>query len=128
MAAKKKGATLTGPRTGGASGRSAKGPAASGRAARQPATTPATTATGPTALTTEGTYRRPRGRPTTVREHWVRKEFLLDPAVLAEAKAHFGVSTEREAVALALEAVSFKARHMAFVRSLWGMHIDDPDQ
>jgi hypothetical protein len=126
MAAKKKGATSQGRGATGVPGGPASRPAEAGRARKQPVPHPG--ATDPTALTPEGTYRRPRGRPTTVREHWVRKEFLLDPALLAEAKAHFGVSTEREAVALALEAVSFKARHMAFVRSLWGVQIDDPDQ
>jgi Arc/MetJ family transcription regulator len=78
-------------------------------------------------LDEKGQYRRPRGRPAMVREGWERKEFLLDPRLLNEAKAHFGVATEREAVELALEAVSFKAKLLRSIEALRHIEFDDPE-
>jgi len=42
------------------------------------------------------------------RQGKVRKEFWLSPALLREAQAHLGASSERETVEMALDLVAFR--------------------
>ncbi|MCU0636000.1 MAG: hypothetical protein MUE41_14090 [Gemmatimonadaceae bacterium] len=72
-------------------------------------------------------HARPRGRPATVREGRVRKEFWLDPDVLADAKSFYNAATEREAVERALEQAAWTARVVRSVHALEGLDIEDPE-
>ena len=56
-----------------------------------------------------------------VREGKVRKEFWLDPALLAEAQAALGAATERETVELALDLVAFRRELADGARALRGL-------
>ena len=51
----------------------------------------------------------------------VRKEFWLDPQILAEAQAALGAATEREAVERALDLVAFRGELVAGARALRGL-------
>jgi Arc/MetJ family transcription regulator len=67
---------------------------------------------------------RPRRAPAARRaanEGKVRKEFWLDPQVLAEAQAALGAATERETVELALDLVTFRGELLAGARALRGL-------
>ena len=65
---------------------------------------------------------KPAGR-TAAHEGKVRKEFWLDPAMLAEAQAFLGTATERETVEAALELVAFRRDLAASVRALQGLQL-----
>ena len=60
---------------------------------------------------------KPSGR-RAVPEGKVRKEFWLDPAVLAEAQAFLGTASERETVEVALDLVVFRRELVAGTRAL----------
>jgi hypothetical protein len=51
----------------------------------------------------------------------VRKAFWLDPRVLEAARASLGASSEREAVEIALDLVSFRKELMRGGRALRGL-------
>jgi hypothetical protein len=57
-----------------------------------------------------------RARATRVGK--VRKAFWLDPRLLDEARASLGASTEREAVEMALDLVSFRKELTQGARAL----------
>ena len=61
--------------------------------------------------------RRTAGRRAAT-EGKVRKEFWLDPTVLAEAQAFLGASSERETVEVALDLVAFRRELIAGARAL----------
>jgi Arc/MetJ family transcription regulator len=63
-----------------------------------------------------------RGR-RAVREGKVRKEFWLDPALLAQAREYLGTESERETVEAALDLVAFRGELVAGVRALKGMKL-----
>ena len=65
---------------------------------------------------------QPKGR-RAVREGKVRKEFWLDPDLLAEAQNVLGTATERETVEAALDLVAFRGELAAGVRALRGMKL-----
>ena len=70
------------------------------------------------------TVARPRRAPAgrrAVHEGKVRKEFWLDPRVLAEAQAALGAATERETVEQALDLVAFRGELVVGARALRGM-------
>lgn len=67
-------------------------------------------------------HRAPAGR-RAAHAGKVRKEFWLDPQVLAEAQAALGVSTERETVELALDLVAFRGELVAGARALRGLEL-----
>ena len=67
--------------------------------------------------------RSPRARVTisgarTTRIGKVRKAFWLDPRLLDEARASLGASSEREAVEMALDLVSFRKELVRGARAL----------
>lgn len=64
----------------------------------------------------------PAGR-RAAREGKVRKEFWLDPHVLAEAQAALGAATERETVELALDLVAFRRELVDGARALRGLDL-----
>lgn len=66
---------------------------------------------------------RPRKRSgrSAAEEGKVRKEFWLDPDVLADAQAFLGTATERETVEVALKLVAFRRDVAAGVRALRGL-------
>jgi len=69
---------------------------------------------------------RARGTSATRRaahEGKVRKEFWLDPRVLAEAQAALGAATERETVERALDLVAFRSELVAGARALRGLEL-----
>ena len=69
---------------------------------------------------------RPRSAPAARRaahEGKVRKEFWLDPQVLAEAQAALGAATERETVERALDLVAFRGELVAGARALRGLEL-----
>jgi Arc/MetJ family transcription regulator len=73
---------------------------------------------------------RPRRAPAGRRaahEGKVRKEFWLDPRVLAEAQAALGAATERETVELALDLVAFRGELVAGTRALRGLALSRID-
>lgn len=53
----------------------------------------------------------------------MRKEFWLDPQVLAEAQEALGAATERETVELALDLVAFRGELVAGARALRGLNL-----
>ena len=53
----------------------------------------------------------------------VRKAFWLDPRLLNEARASLGASSEREAVELALDLVSFRKELVRGTRALLGLKL-----
>lgn len=62
------------------------------------------------------------GRPAT-RTGKDRKEFWLDPRVLAEAQAVLGTATERETVEMALDLVAFRRELRKGAEALAGMKL-----
>jgi Arc/MetJ family transcription regulator len=71
-------------------------------------------------------------RPSAARrraahEGKVRKEFWLDPRLLAEAQAVLGAATERETVELALDLVAFRGELAAGARALRGLELSRLD-
>lgn len=82
------------------------------------------------ATRTKSTPARPRRTPASRRaahEGKVRKEFWLDPQVLAEAQAALGAATERETVELALDLVAFRGELVAGARALRGLELSRLD-
>jgi hypothetical protein len=59
------------------------------------------------------------GRATRIGK--VRKAFWLDPQLLDEARASLGASSEREAVEMALDLVSFRKELVRGTRALRGL-------
>lgn len=57
----------------------------------------------------------------------VRKEFWLDPQLLAEAQAALGAGSERETVELALDLVAFRGELLAGARALSGLGLSRID-
>ncbi|HEX8209130.1 MAG TPA: hypothetical protein VF584_03005 [Longimicrobium sp.] len=57
----------------------------------------------------------------------VRKEFWLDPQLLAEAQAALGAGTERETVELALDLVAFRGELLAGAKALRGLPLSRLD-
>ena len=57
----------------------------------------------------------------------VRKEFWLDPQLLAEAQAALGAATERETVELALDLVAFRGELLAGAKALRGLPLSRLD-
>lgn len=53
----------------------------------------------------------------------IRKEFWLDPQVLADAQAILGAATERETVELALDLVAFRRELVDGARALRGLNL-----
>jgi Arc/MetJ family transcription regulator len=73
---------------------------------------------------------RPRRAPAGRRaahEGKVRKEFWLDPQILAEAQAALGAASERETVELALDLVAFRGELVAGTRALRGLRLSRID-
>ena len=70
-----------------------------------------------------GRARRAVGGRRAAHEGKVRKEFWLDPQVLAEAQAALGAGSEREAVELALDLVAFRGELIAGARALRGLDL-----
>lgn len=67
--------------------------------------------------------RRAAGGRRAAHEGKVRKEFWLDPQVLAAAQAALGAATERETVELALDLVAFRGELVAGARALRGLDL-----
>ena len=73
----------------------------------------------------------PRARPAAgpaagrraAHEGKVRKEFWLDPHLLADAQAALGAATERETVELALDLVAFRRELVDGTRALRGLDL-----
>ena len=57
----------------------------------------------------------------------VRKAFWLDPRLLDEARASLGASSEREAVEIALDLVSFRKDLVRGTRALLGLDLSRID-
>lgn len=57
----------------------------------------------------------------------VRKEFWLDPKSLQRAQKILGTETEREAVEIALDLVSFRTEVLDGLRALRGIALDSRD-
>ncbi|MEJ7809529.1 MAG: type II toxin-antitoxin system VapB family antitoxin [Gemmatimonadaceae bacterium] len=73
-----------------------------------------------------------RSKPAPVgrraaRQGKVRKEFWLDPKLIAEAQAYLGTTTERETVELALDLVAFRRELGDGARALQGLGISRID-
>lgn len=66
-------------------------------------------------------------RRRAAHEGKVRKEFWLDPHVLAEAQAALGAATERETVERALDLVAFRGELAAGARALRGLELSRLD-
>ena len=76
--------------------------------------------------------RSPRARvmpsgPRAARIGKVRKTFWLDPRLLEEARASLGASSEREAVEMALDLVSFRKELVRGTRALLGIKLSRID-
>lgn len=71
--------------------------------------------------------RAPISRPRATRVGKVRKAFWLDPQLLHEAKASLGASSEREAVEMALDLVSFRKELVRGTRALRGLTLSRID-
>jgi Arc/MetJ family transcription regulator len=70
--------------------------------------------------------RAPAGR-RAAQEGKVRKEFWLDPQLLAEAQAALGAATERETVEMALDLVAFRGELLAGATALRGLELSRID-
>jgi len=57
----------------------------------------------------------------------VRKAFWLDPRLLDEARVSLGASSEREAVEMALDLVSFRKELVRATRALRGLTLSRID-
>jgi hypothetical protein len=66
-----------------------------------------------------------RARATRVGK--VRKAFWLDPRLLDEARASLGASSEREAVEMALDLVSFRKELVRGTQALLGLKLSRID-
>jgi hypothetical protein len=66
-------------------------------------------------------------RPRATRVGKVRKAFWLDPRLLDEARISLGAATEREAVEMALDLVSFRKELARATRALLGLKISRID-
>ena len=64
-------------------------------------------------------------RPTRIGK--VRKAFWLDPRLLEEARTSLGASSEREAVEMALDLVSFRKELVRGTRALTGIKLSRID-
>src|SRR5437773_1892988 len=64
-------------------------------------------------------------RPTRIGK--VRKAFWLDPRLLDEARVSLGASTEREAVEMALDLVSFRKELVRGTRAIRGLTLSRID-
>jgi hypothetical protein len=62
-------------------------------------------------------------RPRASRVGKVRKAFWLDPRLIDEAKTVLGASSEREAVEMALDLVSFRNEVARGVQALRGLKL-----
>lgn len=75
--------------------------------------------------------RSPRARttssPRAARTGKVRKAFWLDPRLLEDARASLGASSEREAVEMALDLVSFRKELVRGTRALLGIKLSRID-
>lgn len=75
--------------------------------------------------------RSPRARttsgPRATRVGKVRKAFWLDPRLLDEARTSLGASSEREAVEMALDLVSFRKELVRGARALPGVKLSRID-
>jgi hypothetical protein len=65
--------------------------------------------------------------PRATRIGKVRKAFWLDPRLLEEARASLGASSEREAVEMALDLVSFRKELVRGTRALRGIKLSRID-
>jgi hypothetical protein len=65
--------------------------------------------------------------PRATRVGKVRKAFWLDPRLLDEAKASLGAASEREAVEIALDLVSFRKELVRGTRALLGLKLSRID-
>jgi hypothetical protein len=77
-----------------------------------------------------GTRRKRRATtsgPRATRVGKVRKAFWLDPRLLDEARASLGVSSEREAVEVALDLVRFRHELLRSTRALVGLELSRID-
>jgi hypothetical protein len=78
-----------------------------------------------------GTSRSPRTRSSpsgrASRAGKVRKAFWLDPELLEEARASLGAATEREAVEIALDLVSFRKELARGAKTLRGLTLSRID-
>jgi len=74
---------------------------------------------GRTRVTTAG--------PRATRAGKVRKAFWLDPRLLDEARSSLGASSEREAVEMALDLVSFRRELVRGTRALLGIKLSRID-
>lgn len=66
-------------------------------------------------------------RPRASRVGKVRKAFWLDPRLIEEAKTVLGASSEREAVEMALDLVSFRNEIARGVQALRGLKLSRID-
>ena len=69
-------------------------------------------------MTTKLIKNRHASRAHLLREGKVRKEFWLSPSLLRRAQKDLGASTEREAVEMALNLVTFRRELVNGVRAL----------
>ena len=69
----------------------------------------------------------PKSRPSSSRKGKVRKEFWLDPESLRQAQTLLGAETEREAVEMALDLVTFRHEVGHGLESLAGLELDPRD-
>ena len=69
-------------------------------------------------MTTKLIKTRHANRTHLLREGKVRKEFWLSPSLLRRAQKDLGASTEREAVVMALNLVTFRRELVNGVRAL----------
>ena len=67
--------------------------------------------------------RAPSSGRRAAREGKVRKEFWLNPQLLAKAQEILGAATERETVELALDLVAFRRELVEGARALRGLPI-----
>jgi hypothetical protein len=65
--------------------------------------------------------------PRATRVGKVRKSFWLDPRLLGAARASLGASSEREAVEMALDLVSFRKELVRGTRALLGLTLSRID-
>lgn len=65
--------------------------------------------------------------PRATRVGKVRKAFWLDPHLLDEARAALGAASEREAVEMALDLVSFRKELVRGTRALLGLKLSRID-
>jgi hypothetical protein len=70
---------------------------------------------------------RPAAGSRATRIGKVRKAFWLDPRLLEEARASLGASSEREAVEMALDLVSFRKELVRGTRALLGLQLSRID-